>query len=140
MGENMTLSLHNIEEFHESGEIYIGLSSKNIAPTWPVILPYGKQVPLLDFYNRNIFCKVTAIEVNKLELLLIACDVIGFRKTDANYIKTAIEEKFGIKKDFIILAATHNHSYPRVSDQKIREYLKEKIIEAVNEALNTNLN
>ncbi len=133
----MVSGLHDIEEYHTSGEIYIGLSSKSIAPTWPVILPYGKQIPLLDFYNRNIFCKVATIEVDKLELLLIACDVIGFRKTDANYIKTAIEEKFGIKKDFIILAATHNHSYPRVSDQKIREYLKEKIIEAVNEALNT---
>ena len=129
--------LYNLHEYYSKGEIHVGFSSENIAPTFPVVLPYGKQIPLMNFYNRNIYCKTMILEVGELELALIACDVIGFRGEDAEYIKSCIEDKLGIRKESIILAATHNHSYPRTSDPKIREFIKDKVILSVRNALNS---
>lgn len=125
----------NLNEYHARGSIRVGLASRNIAPPWPIILPYGKQEPTQNFYNRNIYVKSIVLEVGELRVLLIACDVIGFRKRDADYIKEAVERETGISRDFIILAAIHNHSYPRTSDEKVREFLKDRTVECVKEAL-----
>ncbi|RLE87943.1 MAG: hypothetical protein DRJ49_05720, partial [Thermoprotei archaeon] len=38
-------SVGKVHEYSSKGEVSIGLASTSIAPTWPVVLPYGKQVP-----------------------------------------------------------------------------------------------
>jgi len=131
------LNVSKLHEVSSKGEVYIGMSSTSIAPTWPVVLPYGKQVPTTNFYNRNIFCKTLVIRVNDIVLTLIACDVIGFKREDVEFIKDHIERECDVKKDFITLVATHNHSYPRVSNERVRNFLKDKIVESVNDALNS---
>lgn len=123
--------------FHASGPLRVGLSSVSIAPNWPVVLPYGKQTPTTVFYNRNIFCKVLVLEVEKLTIAIVSLDVIGFGKGIADEIKARVEEETGIPKDFIILAAVHNHSYPGLSDPKVKEFIAKRTAEAVKRAINS---
>ncbi|RLG94315.1 hypothetical protein DRO37_05985, partial [Candidatus Bathyarchaeota archaeon] len=100
-------------EFEASGQLMAGLSSVSISPDWPVTLPYGKQTPTTEFYNRNIYCKALALQVEDLRVLIVSLDVIGLWKSIADSIKKRIEDETGVPRDFIIIAATHNHSYPR---------------------------
>ena len=127
-----------VHEYSSKGEVSIGIASTSIAPTWPVVLPYGKQVPTTNFYNRNIFCKTLVMEVGSLKLALIACDIIGFGdRVRSDSIKEYIEKECGIDRNLIALMGTHNHSYPRIWDEKVFEFLRERILESVKEALDT---
>ncbi|RLE99090.1 MAG: hypothetical protein DRJ63_06380 [Thermoprotei archaeon] len=126
--------LEGVCEESSSGSLRVGLASKSIAPSWPVVLPYGKQVPLLDFYNRNIFCKSVVFEVGELRLVWLVFDVIGFREKEANEIKREVFEKTGVSVDYIILSAVHNHSYPSPCDPKILDLLKKRAVECVEDA------
>jgi len=127
--------LEGVCEESSSGSLRVGLASKSIAPSWPVVLPYGKQVPVLDFYSRNIFCKSIVFEVGDFKLVWLVFDVIGFRKKEADAIKRAVSEKTGVSVEHIIVSAIHNHSYPSPRDPKILDLLKRRAVECVEEAL-----
>ncbi|KYH39587.1 MAG: hypothetical protein AYL33_007870 [Candidatus Bathyarchaeota archaeon B63] len=127
--------LSGLAEFKASGPLKAGLSSVSISPDWPVTLPYGKQIPTTEFYNRNIFCKALALQVKDLRVIIVSMDIIGLRKSTADAIKRRIEEETGVPSDFIILAATHNHSYPRISDVKVRELIHDGAVKAAKEAI-----
>ena len=129
--------LRNVHEVRGEGEVRVGLASVSIAPTWPVVLPYGKQVPTTEFYNRNIYCKALVLRVGDATAALIACDVIGFRREIADYIRDAVEAECGISGDLVMIAATHNHSYPRLSDERVRDFVRDRVVEAVREALDS---
>ena len=124
-------------EFEASGQLMAGLSSVSISPDWPVTLPYGKQTPTTEFYNRNIYCKALALQVEDLRVLIVSLDVIGLWKNIADSIKKRIEDETGVPRDFIIIAATHNHSYPRLSDAKVNKLIHERAVTAAKEAVNS---
>jgi len=116
------------------GTIKIGQGSANIAPPWPAKPSYGQQVPMESFYNTQIFVKALVFQVEGLTKALVVFDLIGFRGEASNYIKQKITNGTILSEDDIIIAATHNHSYPRPVD-KVLDFLAEKGLEAVNEAL-----
>lgn len=126
-----------LEKAKASGRLRVGLASKSIAPTWPVVLPYGKQTPTMSFYSKSIYCKVLILEVENLKIGLAALDVIGFRRKWADLIKRRVEEGTGFPASRIMLAATHNHSYPRLSDEKVLNFVADRTAEAFREALDS---
>lgn len=131
------LNLKPLEKAEASGRLRVGLASKSIAPTWAVVLPYGRQTPTTSFYSRSIYCKVLVLEVGDLRVGVAALDVIGFMRRWADLIKRRVEDATGFPADRIVLAATHNHSYPRLSDEKVLDFVALKTVDAFKEALNS---
>lgn len=116
------------------GKLFIGFGKADITPDWPVVLSYGNDVPTKEFYDRPDV-KVVLFKVNELNVAWLEFSVIGIRRNDADYIKADIEKKTGIQANRIIVAATHNHSYPRTYDTQVRDLLSGRAVEAVQVAL-----
>jgi len=116
------------------GSLKVGMGAITIAPPWPIEPSYGKQVPTFEFYGPDIMAKVLILKVGDLEVLLIECDVIGFRAQTAQYIKDRIQQETGINGANIILAATHNHSYARTHREKVREWIAGQVVKAIRTA------
>lgn len=139
MGNNLSAT-HKCEETNsinwktDYGPIWAGVGSESIAPDWKVTLPYGKQVETDIFYNRDIYVKALVIKVGKLEVTLIETDVIGIVFEVAQAIKTRVSQESGVPADNILLGAVHNHSYPRLKDKKVIDWITEQSVKAVKSA------
>lgn len=123
-----------VYEVSARGKLEVGIGAASIAPPWPIEPSYGKQVPTFEFYGPDIEAKALILKVEELEVLLVACDVIGVRASEGECIKERVQEETDIPKEHIILAATHNHSYPRTYRQRVRDWLAGQVVEAVKMA------
>lgn len=115
------------------GNLRVGLGEADITPTWPVQLPYGADSKTSESYGKTKV-KALLLEVSGNKFVMLGYDVIGIGKEESEHIKSSISKNSEIKKRNIIISATHNHSYPRVSKEKIRNFVTSKSIEAVKEA------
>ncbi len=124
----------HIHELKASGSLFIGFGKADITPDWPVVLSYGNDAPVTGYYDRPDV-KAILFRVEDLTVAWLEFSVIGIRKNDADFIKKVIEKNTGIPAGRIIVAATHNHSYPRTYEEPIRDLLAGKGAEAVQAAL-----
>ncbi|MHA1264487.1 MAG: neutral/alkaline non-lysosomal ceramidase N-terminal domain-containing protein [Candidatus Helarchaeota archaeon] len=90
----------------------IGFSSVNITPR-------RDNVPLGGYYVRystgvhdNITAKALYIATDNTEVILIACDLLGFFGQFVNRIRHAIEKYTQVPGKHILLTALHDHSAP----------------------------
>lgn len=127
---------NHIQQMKASGDLFIGFGKADITPDWPVVLSYGNDVPVMEYYDRPDV-KAVLFRVGDITVVWLEFSVIGIRKNDADFIKSAIETNTGIPSKQIIVAATHNHSYPRTYDKQVRDLLSMKGVEAVQTALNS---
>lgn len=118
----------------------VGYGKANITPEGSVLLgghANRESTGLLD-YLYTICVAMTDSEGNTL--LLITSDLTG----DNEYALTkaarkAINQKFGIPEDHIMVGATHNHNAPNTAKSENSAYVnlwKTKVLEAVEAALN----
>jgi hypothetical protein len=131
-GENKTPRMEKRKEIYSygaQGQLKVGVGTVSITPDWPVILSYGRQEPTDSAFD-TAKVKVLLLAVDNVEIALIMCDVIGIRKKDAAYIKEQIADHTSLSPNNMIVAATHNHSYPRVYKKKIRNFIAEQSIKA----------
>lgn len=124
----------SLKKLKASGSLIIGFGKADITPDWPVVLSYGNDVPVTEYYDRPDV-KVVLFRVEDVQVAWLEFSVIGIRENDADFIKETVEKKTGMPAGQIIVAATHNHSYPRTYDERVRDFLAEKAAEAVQSAL-----
>ena len=127
-------------ERNVQGTLWVGIATVDITPDWPVLLPYGKAESVTETYGDPCYAKALVLEVGDLRVAFVELDIIGIHMRDADMVKKEIASKTGISQDYIILAATHNHAYPRVTDRrmkddKVRRWLAEKSAEVVRRAM-----
>ena len=115
------------------GTLRVGLGEADITPTWPVQLPYGADSKTSESYGKTKV-KALLLEASGKTFLILGYDLIGIGKKESEYIKERVSNEYKINKRNIIVSATHNHSYPRVSKKKIRNFVTDKSIEAVKDA------
>ncbi|HID12160.1 MAG TPA: hypothetical protein EYP17_12840, partial [Candidatus Latescibacteria bacterium] len=122
--------------FSESaeGKLEVGFASVSIDPTWPVVLPYGKQEEVLEFYRGPCWAKAAVLQVGDLKVVWVELDVIGLTFQPACEVRERIASEVGIAPEYIILGTTHNHAYPRVYD-KVKDWVAERTALAVRRAL-----
>ena len=116
------------------GRLKVGFGSASIDPTWPVILPYGKQERVLKFYGGPCWAKAVVLQVGELKVAWVELDVIGVGFQAACNIKERICSETGITPEYIILGTTHNHAYPRVHG-KVEDWIAKQSALAVKQAL-----
>jgi len=126
--------VENIYRVSSQGNIQVGFGEASITPDWPVKLSYGKQEPTAEYYDKTM-CKVMLLEVGDVQVLLAEFDVIGIRNTVAEYIKQVIADSTGLNPKQMIVAATHNHSYPRAYKKEIYEFMAQRAVRATRNAI-----
>lgn len=124
-----------------------GFSKMNITPGWPVPMSgYGDRKEPSKGIHDSLYVTAAAFSDGTNKALVISADVIGFSHEFWKQITDAIEKQFAIKREFVMLAAVHNHNGPvtRVYNEdsseavtKYVEVLRSKIIEASGNAVNS---
>ncbi len=112
---------------------YVGFGEASITPDWPVRLSYGRQQPTTARYDEAMV-HVMLIEVKDKVFGLLEFDVIGIRRGDSQYIKQQVGQAADIPPENLMVAATHNHSYPRAYKDTIRNFMTQRAIEAARNA------
>lgn len=122
-----------VYEVRAQGDLRAGFGEADITPDWPVRLAYGRPEPTTGVYDRTMV-KALLLEVDTVTTVLLEYDVIGIRRADAELIKAEIGRATGLDPRHVIVAATHNHSYARTNDERIRSLLASRGVDAVRQA------
>lgn len=93
-----------------------GVTSVKITPEQPVHLSgYASRNKPFERVAADIYAKALALEAGGQRALLITTDLVGFNTPVADSICRAVMEKTRLRREEILLTASHNHSGPRVS-------------------------
>lgn len=136
-----------------SVETFPALKNTLMAGTAKINITPGRPIPMSGYGGRNdpfkgvhdsIFARVIVFSDDKNKAALISMETIGVSNTFWKDVTEVLEKKTGIKKEFVLLSAVHNHDGPvtNVYDESNSpevlayiEELKEKIITATKDAL-----
>src|SRR5690349_5927777 len=111
-----TLALTIFTTLHSSAQntsFSAGFAKTNITPGWPVPMSgYGDRKGPSKGVHDSLYVRATAFSDGTNKALIISAEVIGLSHAFWKEVTDNIEQKFGIKKEFVMLAAVHNHSGP----------------------------
>jgi neutral ceramidase len=121
-----------------------GTSRMVITPTTPIPMSgYGGRDDPFKGVHDDIFVRAIAFSDGKNKAVLISAEVIGISEELWKGVTDALIKKTGIKKEFIMFSAVHNHAGPVLNvynespSPAVRAYIEElkgKIINAATEA------
>lgn len=104
------------------GTLLVGYAKKDITPDFPVGLTgYGNEVNRLhEAVLDPIYGICLAMtDGNEQTVLLYSVDLLLVNEQVADAFCTAVAEATGVPEDHILLAATHNHSAPNVTEWEL---------------------
>jgi neutral ceramidase len=138
--------VYSYETFAEPGNTFLAGTAKiKITPEIPIPMSgYGGRTEPFKGVHDDLFARVIVFSDNINKSALISADVIGFSNTFWEEITQRITKETGIKKEYIMLSAVHNHGgpvtkvYGEDSSSQVNAYveeLKDKIITATKEAI-----
>jgi neutral ceramidase len=122
-----------------------GTEKVKITPEVPVPMSgYGSRTAPFKGIHDDLFARVIAFSDGVNKAVIITADLIGFSNAFWNETTSLISKETGIKKEYIMLAAVHNHSgpvtkvYEEDSSAEVNAYvdgLRDKLVTATGEAL-----
>lgn len=128
----------------QSSTLLAGVSRVNITPQTPIQMSgYGGRDEPFKGVHDSIFVTATVFYDGIEKSAIITADLIGFSNEFCIETIQKIETESGIKKDYVLLSANHNHGGPRNKtygndvSPDIEKYvaeLQQKIVDAVVEA------
>jgi hypothetical protein len=138
----------SIEPFPVSDHpLMAGTAKVNITPRTPIPMSgYGGRNDPFKGVHDELFTRVLVLSDGKNKAAIISVELIGISNAFWKDVTYALEKKTGIRKEFVLLSAVHNHSGPAINvydEDKAPEVLayieelKEKIIAATKDAMNT---
>jgi hypothetical protein len=93
------------------GQLKVGVASVNITPALGLEISgfsFGSSRGILD----ELYAKVLLLENENETIVIITTDLIGFDFEYVDRIRDGIKNAIGVKKDHILLSASHTHSGP----------------------------
>jgi hypothetical protein len=122
-----------------------GSAKISITPETPIPMSgYGGRTAPFKGVHDDLYARVIVISDGTNKAVLISADVIGFSNSFWKETTDRITKETGIKKEFVLLAAVHNHGgpvtkvYGEDSSVQVNEYvegLENKIIAATKDAI-----
>ena len=122
-----------------------GSAKIRITPEIPIPMSgYGGRTAPFTGVHDDLYARVVVISDGTNKAVIISADVIGFSNSFWEETTTRLTKETGIKKEFVLLAAVHNHGgpvtkvYGEDSSAQVNAYveeLKNKIIIATKEAI-----
>ena len=110
-----SISLANtIEKFPAlKNTLRAGTAKINITPRTPIPMSgYGGRDDPFKGVHDEIFARVVVFDDGKNKAALISMETIGVSNAFWKDVTEAVEKKSGIKKEFVLLSAVHNHDGP----------------------------
>ncbi len=136
----------SIEPSSPDYSLMAGTAKVNITPRTPIPMSgYGGRNDPFKGVHDKLFARVLVMSDGKTKAALISVELIGISNALWKDVTEALEKKTGIRKEFVLLSAVHNHSGPAINvyeENKAPEVLayieelKEKIIAATKDAMN----
>jgi neutral ceramidase len=125
--------------------LFAGTSKIMITPGTPIPMSgYGSRTAPFKGVHDDLFARVIVFSDGINKAVLISADVIGFSNSFWEEITQRITKESGIKKEYVLLSAVHNHNgpvtkvYEEDSSSQVNAYveeLKNKIIIATRDAI-----
>lgn len=123
--------------------IMVGFGRANITPEYSVPLAgYGNtSMRMSTSFQTYLYSNCVAVSDGENTLLLFNNDLTSIGNNHADNIRDAVSAKLGISREFIFVAATHNHSAPDLgnsAEPNITKYNSELVdwhVEAAEAAL-----
>jgi neutral ceramidase len=122
-----------------------GTAKAKITPETPIPMSgYGSRKTPFTGIHDDLFARVIVFSDGVNKTALISADLIGFSNAFWDETTRRIAKETGIKKDYIFLAAVHNHGgpvtkvYEEDSSAEVNAYvegLKDKLVAATGEAI-----
>jgi hypothetical protein len=123
-----------------------GAAKVKITPGVPIPMSgYGGRTEPFKGVHDDLFARVIVIGDGTNKAVLISADVVGFSNSFWDAVTRQITSETGIKREYILLAAVHNHGgpvtkvYGEDSSVHVNEYvdvLRNKIVGATRNAVN----
>ena len=121
-----------------------GTAKVNITPRLPIPMSgYGGRKDAFKGVHDSLFARIVVLSDGINKAALITTELIGISNAFWEELTASLERKTGIKKEFVFLAAVHNHSGPVTNvynespTPAVAAYVEEtisKIIDATSEA------
>ena len=93
--------------------LYAGTAKIMITPGTPIPMSgYGGRTAPFKGVHDDLFARVIAFGDGVNKAVLISAELIGFSNSFWEEITQRITKETGIKKEFILLSAVHNHNGP----------------------------
>ena len=95
-----------------------GVASKVITPEQPMWMAgYASRTKPAEGKVHDLFAKALVLEDAKgKRLVLVTTDLIGIPRSLGDEVAAAVEKKYGIKRDGLMLTASHTHCGPVLRD------------------------
>jgi len=126
--------------------LFAGTSKVIITPQTPIPMSgYGSRKDPFKGVHDDLFARVVVFSDGENKAVLITADVIGFSNSFWEETTKLITTETGIKEEFVMLSAVHNHDgpvtrvYSKDSSAEVNAYVKDlmsKIVGATKEANN----
>ena len=135
----------NTKSSSKNSTLLVGAAKVNITPTIPIPMSgYGSRKNAFKGVHDSLYVTATIFKHESRKYVLITADLIGFSHFFYNETVQEIEQKTGIKKEYILLAATHTHGGPQnmaygdEASPEVEKYVKalqQNIVSAVIQAI-----
>ncbi|MFH1538618.1 MAG: neutral/alkaline non-lysosomal ceramidase N-terminal domain-containing protein [bacterium] len=95
--------------------------------------------------NDRLYARALMFDNGSAKAVLVTLDLVIIGGVLVNEVKAKIEEKLGISPEMVSISVTHTHSgpqgyyeeygkYPKIVDMEMKRFMKERMLEAVQEA------
>jgi len=98
-------------EHLSKNQLKAGLATVNITPPLGLEISgygFGRSRGILD----DLYANVLFLENGKDSVVIITADLIGFNYEYVNHVREGIKKEIEVRKDHILLSASHTHSGP----------------------------
>lgn len=129
-------SCQNVSDINS--QVRMGVSQINITPELPVMMSgYDARKTPFTGVHDELYASALYFSKEKIKVMIITTDLIGFSFAFVDDIKTRISSRTGIPSENIMITAVHNHGGPAVStyedslseaNEKYIAKLKEKLV------------
>lgn len=121
----------------------VGIAKVNINPPLGTLLAGQLHERRTVGVDDDLFIRALVIDNGNTNIVFITADLVAIKRTTTETIRKTIEQTLKIRREHIIISATHTHSGPLTidlfgtpADKSYLQFLIKKIIGAVKEALN----
>jgi len=99
--------------------IRAGFAEKVITPPVPICLAGYFHERMAESVRDDLYAKAAVFEANGQRVALVVCDLIHVTPEIVGPAKDSIAERVGIPPESVIIAATHTHTGPELSQREV---------------------
>lgn len=131
----------------DDSAVRYGVARRTITPKWPILMGgFAYRHARSSGVHDPLEARCVSLSDGSTRLVIVACDLLWVESETCRGVRAAVKEQHGLAGDHVMIVGTHTHSAPTElstargrtagkTEQAYWQYVGERIIEAVGEAL-----